>query len=352
MTTYYARANLNDLGDATGYSLTSGGPSAGVAPTNPADRLIFDQNSGPTRTITGVIPGTYNTIAVDMTNGNPMNFTQPLKLGGSSVLKGTVPGLILSGINQASGAAAYTLDASQCIVGTSGMTMSLAPVYWQLVGGSFTSLGPVTLPTGGSDTYQLAAQNMTLTCASISAAASPASFLMGLGGLTIVVTGSSGTVATLAASAVNASSYTLVLTDAGPNVKQVNLSAFPLNFTNNTGNAQGAGGVLFGTAGNATFSTFDAGKGAITTFQAGYVYTATNWILDGAGQYNQIKSSSPTVATLTKSGGGTVAANFCNFSYIAVSGSPVTNIRATNSKMVGCTGITLVPQTGRGLQFF
>jgi hypothetical protein len=355
MATYYARANLNDLNDATGYSLTSGGPSAGVRPSGSTELIIFDQNSGPTRTISGSCPGMYGS-PIDMSTGNPMNFTSSLTLTGSSTLKGTALGVTLSGINQSAGASPYSLDASQCLIGTGGLYMIYSPVYWSLIGGIFTTAGAITIPSSGSDQSVLYAQNMTLTCASIYAPYTPAKLSLGTGGTTIVITGAgaaSGTssVVTLGDNAVNSGGFTLVLTDTGPYIKPVDITvATPFNFTNNTGNGQGTGGVSF-IRGGSTFATFDAGKGAVTTFLSSYAYTAANWILDGAGQYNQIKSSSTTTATLTKSGGGTVAANFCSFSYLTVSGSPLTTIRATNSKMASCTGITLVGQTSRTMVF-
>jgi hypothetical protein len=352
MTTYYARANLNDLGDTTGYSLTSGGASAGAKPSSYLDNLIFDQNSGPTRTITGS-PGRGYIGGVDMTNSNPMNFTGLLSLRGNSVLKGTVYKVELNGNTTTDGTQiGYTLDASQCVVGNGGLTFGFTPANWTLRGGSFTTTGEVYV-YDSTDSVALFAQNMTMTCAAISVV-SHGTLYAGLGGLNLIVTGIQGSfTSAVTLNSVNGSIGSLTVTDTSSAIKTVSISGLTLAFANNTGNAQGTGGVQFGSNSNHTFTTFDAGKGATTIFPAGYSFTATNWILDGAGQYNTLKSTSTTLATLGKAGGGTIAANFCNFNYLGTVSSPATTVRATNSKSTGSSGgIVLVPQTGRGLQFF
>jgi hypothetical protein len=348
MTTYYARPNLNDLADTTGYSLTSGGPSAGAKPANYLDKLIFDQNSGPTRTITGSTGRGYIG-GVDMTNSNPMNFTGLLSLRGSSVLKGTVYKVELNGNTTTDGTQiGYTLDASQCVVGNGGLTFGFTPANWTLSGSSFTTTGEVYV-YDSTDSVALFAQNMTITCAAISVV-SHGTLYAGLGGLNLVVTGIQGSFSTaVTLNSVNGSIGSLIVTDTSSAIKTVNITGLTMAFVNNTGNAQGTGGVQFGSNSNHSFTTFDAGKGAITIFPATYTHTANNWIFDGAGQYNQIKSSTSSATYLMRAGNTTIAANFCSFTSISVS---ATTIRATNSKMVGCTNITLVPQTGRGLQFF
>jgi hypothetical protein len=354
MTTYYARANLNDLGDTTGYSLTSGGPSAGARPSTSSDNLIFDQNSGPTRTITGSTTGLYFGGLI-MSLGNPMNFTGTLNLLGNSVLKGTVYGLVLNGQTDSNGnVIAYHLDATQCVVGDGGVKSNYSPAYWVLDGSTFVTTGEIYL--NDSTSYvTLAAQNMTVTCGAITVT-DHGRLSAGTGGLNLVVTrtqGIFGAVVSMQAAVVNGSIGSLTVTDTSSAIKTVNITGLTMAFVNNTGNAQGTGGVQFGSSSNHTFTTFDAGKGATTLFIGGYSFTATNWILDGSGQYNTLKSTSTTLATLGKAGGGTIAANFCNFNYLGTVSSPATTVRATNSKSTGSSGgIVLVPQTGRGLQFF
>jgi hypothetical protein len=359
-TTYYARANLNDLGDATGYSLTSGGPSAGVKPAlYYNDIVIFDQNSGPSRSISGAWVNSGVQLQM-LASSNPMDFAGALYLTKDCIVKGTAAGIVLCGSGSAFNGASYNLDASQCVVGAQGLRMASGDSYWTIVG-NFTTTGGITLSGTSYDQDLFFTAGAIITCSAISVTGSGtnsyATLYTGYG-ITIVVTGAppnnGGNVCNI--SSMNGpGTTTVILTDKGPMAKSVlllNAAGVSWNFVNNTGNGQGTGGVQFNTT--HVFSTYDCGKGAVNNFGGGYSYTAANWIMDGAGQYNTIVGfviNNVTAASLIKSGGGTIAANFCSFSAINATGSPATAIRATNSKMTGSTGITLVGQTSRTMVF-
>jgi hypothetical protein len=348
MTVYFARPNLVDLGDATGYSLASGGPSANAKPTYAGDTVIFDANSGPRRTIGGY----FTAYAVQMLMSVSMDFTSQIHLTKDSTLMGSVQGVVLDIYNGNNTGTTYSLEASRCLIGDLGVRFG-GDGYWQIVG-NLTTTGQIYVAGSSYTQYLYFTDYANVTCGSISVTGAAGSSCIFTGyGINLIVTGapssSGGTVCGIAnVNAVNPNSLTL--TDKSAMVKGVLLSD-TWNFTNDTSTGQGTGGVQFN--GNTNFSTFNGGKGAVNIFTASATYTATNWIMDGSGQYNIIKSTSTTPATLAKSGGGTIAANFCNFNYINCSTSPATTIRATNSKLTGGgTGITLVGMTSRFMPFF
>jgi hypothetical protein len=350
MTILYARPNLVDLGDVTGYSLTSGGPSANKTPTNALDTLVFDSNSGPRRSIAGYLPG----YAVQLLMSVPMDIVGTVNLTKDSVLMGTVGGVTLQGYNGNSFDNIYHLDASQCVVGSQGLAMS-GDTYWQLQG-NFTTIGQIRIYGGTFDEYLYCTDGSTITCNTIFVTGSSPTTngtLFTGNGINLVVTGAdNGTSVTCNIANINApGQVSITFTDKSSTLKTTLLGSATWNFTNDTGNAQGTGGVQFN--GAVSFGTFNGGKGAINIFNAGSFYTATTWNLDGSGQYTVLKSTSTTPVQLGKPAGGTIAANFCNFNYINCATSPLTLIRATNSKLTGGgTGITLVGMTSRFMPFF
>lgn len=356
--TLYARANLGDMNDTTGWSTTSGGPSAGRAPSG-YEKLIFDQNSGPSRTITGVVTaGSRQISGLDMTNSNPMNFTGGFLIGGNSVLKGTFGPMQLWSAGGATKASPFTLDASQAVIAS---LTTYGDNYTTLTG-DLTVTGGINFTSSGYSDAYLTAQGHNITCSSFNCSGSgtdsSGTFYQAwfnLGGGTLTVTGSNastgGSVLTGGGGGFYSSGGgTIILTDTSNAVKNVNFLGGG-NFVNATGNGRGTGGVNFTMA--SSWGTFDGGKaGAVNTFRSDATYTATNWILDGSGTLITLKASGTTAAILAKSSAGTIPANFCNFSYIAAAASPATAIRATNSKMSNSTGVTLVGMTSRSMPFF
>jgi hypothetical protein len=353
--TMYARANLMDFNDKTGWSLTSGGPSANALPSG-YEGIVFDQNSGPSRTITGNVSlGVAYVSSFDMTNSAPMTFTaiQRIQSGGLSTLKGTFAG----GLQfwNGGGTDAHHLDASQAIVASYQGSGDSAVVLM----GDLVVTGGITL-SGSTFNQSLYANGYNITCAALSStgagtdsngASTKSYFSMSSGVLTLTGTGA---VLSIAANSGYLNGTTVVVTDQSDAVKTVSAPSISIGtLINNTGNGRGTGGInLY--SGPMTFGTFDAGKAmAVTAFNGGSAYSATNWILDGSGQLLTLKSNTTSAnAILIKNGGGTIAANFCNFSYITMGGSPATTARATNSKMNNSTGITLVGQTSRAMVFF
>jgi hypothetical protein len=352
MATYYARPNLMDLGDVTGWSLTSGGPSANAKPGDISlGTAIFDSNSGPRRTITGGFG-----YAAQVIMSVPMDFAATLKLMGDCILKGTAKGVQLTGYGgNDNNSNIYTLDASQCVIGSSGLDMWSIECYWKLVG-NLTTTGQISIIDTTDKHYLYSTPGSTITCSYIILSGTdgsgvPMVVLFTGGSLNLVLTGAANS------NLPNVNSpgtITVTVTDQSATVKTLSLAAgTSWSIINNTGNGQGTGGLQLG-GGATSFGTFDCGKNAaVTIFPTGVTYAATSWIMDGSGQHNLIKSITTTPATLAKTGGGTIAANFCNFNYINAATSPATAIRATNSKLTGGgTGITLVAQTSRFMPFF
>jgi hypothetical protein len=343
----YVRPNLVDFGDSTGYSLTSGGPSANRLPSFASDTVVFDSNSGPRRTISGTLPIVQLLMTVSMDLVNVVQLTK------DSYLWGSVPGVILSGVyNDNSFSNVFELGAGQCTIGSQGLKFD-GDGYWR-ISGPLTTTGRLAVDAGSGTQYLYCSDGFSITCGSISVTGGSGVLFVGTS-LNLTVTGapssSGGNVCNI--QHINGTSTnTIAITDKSALVKGIVLADGAWSVTNNTGNGQGTGGIQLNS--NPTFGIFDCGKNAaVTTFVGGNQVVATNWIMDGSGQYSIVKSSSTTPVTLAKSGGGTIAANFCNFNYINAATSPATAIRATNSKLTGGgTGITLVGMTSRFMPFF
>jgi hypothetical protein len=336
MTTYYARPNLTGFGQSDGWSLTSGGPSAGVVLPNAAD-AVFDINSGPSRSIVAAQCRSIKTLGA-----SPMTFTGSLVLNAAATsdLTGT---LSIETI-------ALTGSATLIAPGVSIGQVQLSSNGVLVAGSDLTIVGKIWCLNATGTGLAMGSYNITADALDWSYATT---ISLGTGTLTLT-----GTVPWQVNSnpVINNSAYTIKLANKSSAVKSFDPGGRTYaSFWNDTAvpGSPTLGGVQFTTA--VTFTgNYRASSGTVNLFAPSVNTTAGSFTLDGGGIPITVKSSSGGArATLVKTGGGPVDVNYCTIKDILGSGTFGAMWRALNSTDGGNNlNWTFVPNNSRLLMFF
>ena len=338
-----------DFEDASGWSLSSGGPSMGksLSRNNTYDYdVIFDANSGPSRTITGRLQVT----SIDMSGSKPMVFegmpsafvADCLAVSESSTINGTV-----QAVRVIRGTSAQTLKTLKLVAGTVLDRLSVAGI-WQLASPLVVTT-ELTIQNAQLTDTTFYARGFPVSCGSFHFASNHESYLcrVYLEGANLEVLKSVGVTAPAvlhmntnvsggngAGMVFDHGGGSIFVRDKTAAIKVINARGFNFgNFVNDT-----EGGLEWASIGSGvtfSFVSYDAGKNTVNRFPQAHYFTAATWIMDGAGQYTtiQMTTTTGTRPIITKSGGGQITANYCKFQNISVQTG--TNIKALNSVDLG-----------------
>lgn len=342
MTTFYALPSLTSFNQTAGWSLSSGGAPAGAAPGQISDDVVFDINSGPARSIVGGDCRSITTVGA-----NAMTFTQ-LNVLNTANLTGTARvDALYPSVNP------LTVIAPGVSIGR----MSVGGSYASYVLGSDIVLtedlviGGDLQPCFTTNGYSVTARNIAISGTGSSS--------WGISQVTITGHSSGSALSIIGSHAFSGFSATWRFTDKTATRKTFNHGG--RNFGtiwNDTCYAPSPGHASLGglsITGTTLCTTFRAEPGTTTVFQAtADLFSASNYLVDGAGVPTRICSSSGGVrATLVKVGGGVVGFNYCTIKDI---GGGLTNgatWRALNSVDGGNNlNWTFVPNNSRLLMFF
>lgn len=358
MPTLYALPTLTNWNAAstTGWSSSSGGPSAGLSPTADYD-VVFDVNSGPARTITTT--GTPQCRSITSVGANNLTLT-----GGVSVYHSLNATINFSGFSSSSTVALGLYPASgfsNFSANITGGNVTFTSLSNQSSNSDLTFLsdfkcnGPFTgaLSTLNSNGFNLTFSAFLITQAYNLALSNSTITLTGSGSLWTVVPFQS-TLTNTTFKITDTSSSTKILkmveADTGSGGGLINVNNKP-NLTIETG--LGSGAVILQQPGSWSyyFTNVFCKFGSTLSLPAGKVVTIDNLTADGTGGMITLNSStSGTAATLAKSGGGTVGVNYCNIKDITA--SPAATFTARNSKNISNnTGWTFIPPNDRFFQF-
>jgi hypothetical protein len=342
---------MQNMQDPSGWSFTSGGPSAGIIVSQYGDsdhHCIFDQNSGPAR----VISGSLSVRSVDMTNSAFMDFStlSSFNISRASVLRAKFKDMYLWWYSQDT-QVTKPIDMRGCeVIGVINIGAS-----WELaaplnISGVIKILGSTAVEAF------LYARGNKVTCAALQLAGGGSNYRANFyaGGGELELTGAradwgGGTNIQYAILAIptacnfHMQGGTLRVSNKDANVNKVLSGAIDSALSNtNLGNFinDTTGGVEWvgGANGYVTnFVSYDAGKGTLNRFALNNYYYAGAWILDGAGQYTTLQTANyvagATKAQIMKTGGGQIVANYCKFQNLTLSTG--TSIKALNSVDLG-----------------
>jgi len=383
MTTYYRRSGVTNWSDTTGWSLTSGGASAGVAPTA-ADDVIFDANSG-NCTITGATGTPDLCRSIDCTGYTGTithNANAFLNIGDASggSLK-FVSGMTYTRLNISNSTIRFNSSATGLSIDTAGKTMAnltfIGTGTYVITGtiscGPFNVTGASNITFGGHVTYngqstwsagtinsngynftgsgQVNFSGATVTVVDISNNNTPITHTLG----TVTVTGNvscnrvliSGT----GVKVLNMGSGTWTMTQSGSGGLGWDVNALTTNLTlnaqtstilfNDTGTnnktIRGGGYTYYnvqfnGAASNGTWTFLDGNTFnsiilaplsniRFTNSTTTTVAVAPTWTGTSGNLITVASDSGSVNATLSYSGGGTVSCDYLNLTRITATGS-------------------------------
>lgn len=334
MTTYYARSTLVNMSDTTGWSLTSGGPSAGVTPGFGSD-LVFDANSGAARSIAASL----NARSFTTVGAAAMAFT------------GTIDAY--EGINLTGTASVSQLNTGTGLVIAPGVAIDLLLAGRAgTVAGSNLTAKAFRLGSSAGDTFDSSSFDMTF--GDVYAATTSTILYMGTGTWTLTGEGAAFYGGAPRPDVWNVTSNVQVY--ASGTIKFVSAIAAQLTFNgktrnfNNVWNATSGNGMRF-TGTDDTFANFRIEPGSLTEILAGKTVKAASFTLDGMGVMTTLRGSSAS-GYLESTSATLVSANYCNLQNLAGVGA-IATYRALNSVNLGnVSNFTFVPNNSRFLQFF
>lgn len=335
MTTMYAIPALVtwDSSTAGGWSNSSGGASNGTWPTS-SDPVVFDANSGASRTITVT---SANCGGITTVGANAMTFASGGVIAyGNIDLTGTV-----SSAGITSQGASATIKAPGVPLGFlhvhgAGVSMLLSDI---------TTPSSTTLAFSGSlnmNGFSLTGGAFQLSSSCTLTIGTGTFTLSGGGGGNVCNVGSGETVS-------NATGGLIKFTDTTSSTKTF------IGAGKTFGNveiATGGNSGVFAITGANTFSTLTIGPGAVVTLPVSTTNTVSSLVANGTGGLITLRSSSAgTAATLAKSGGGTSYVDYCSIKDITA--SPSSTFFARSSVNVsGNTNWTFILDDSNFLSFF
>lgn len=329
--TFPAAKTVYRVGGSPSWEVTNSWATASGGTGNDAnfplaqDTAIYDNNSPSSVGFMGYLVKTFDctprTTAMSITSANSLVVYKDFKLRPSTSSSSSI-GLRFRG----TGAKTFlcngnTLSFGFDMQGTGALTLS----------DNFISTGSVTVTRG-----TLNANNFNVTCWNVDTNNSNTrTILMGSG--TWTLSGSSGTLwnsATTSGLVVTTGTSTILLTGTGTSSRTFSGG---LGVVYNNLTIGGASGVFALNVNNgSTFNSIASSKtGAFSIlFAAGTTTTVTNWAVSGtSGNVVTIGSQTASNHTLTKSGGGTVSAEYLSISRSTA--TPATTWYATSSTDAG-----------------
>lgn len=333
MATYYARSSLIAMGDTTGWSLTSGGASAGVVPPGSSD-IVFDANSGVSRSVSGSLTNMRDFTTV---GAAAMTFTGTIDCSRNINLTGTASAYQ---VNMGTG----TISAPGVVIGTlyGGIGRTT------MVAGSDLNAKELTL-SWATNSFDSSAYRMTFG----SVKTTDVNISLTLGSGVWILTGEGKAADT--PNVWNVTSGGFGLNQGTSTIKLSSVIAAQLTFDglgrtyNNVWAASSGAGARFTGTGD-TFENFRIEPGSLTEIAAGKTVKASSFTLDGMGVMTTLRGGggAATLEALTSS---TVYANYCNIQNLYASG--LAAFRALNSvNQGGNLSWEFVPNNSRFLQFF
>jgi hypothetical protein len=353
MATMYALPALTTWAVAGGWSNTSGGASNGAFPSSTTD-VVFDANSGPSRTISA----SGSCASITTAGANPMTFTGTLNASGTSIdLTGTVSvaGISIQNGIGTSPAGNATLKAQGVVFASMTVSCSLSLLSDLNVSTTFTladvlDAGSTSIPynftdnghnitvpafvkgNGGNGGGQIGFSGVwTLT-----GAATPFG-LFSMGNSSFVV--STGTLKFSNSSSTAKSSYL-------PSSNSINVVI----------EATGSGGISLSLNGSTVLSSFKVQAGCTVKFGtstgSSFTLTAGSFAFNGAfGSPITLTASTTVQIGLIMTGGGKTYLDVCNYSWLNC--SPANSFVARASTDGGNnTGITTYKAKPNLLAFF
>lgn len=344
MATMYAIPALTSWNTAGGWSATSGGASNGTYPAS-GDTVIFDANSGPSRTIT--LPVNSYAANMNTTGAAAMTFSGTLTVfcsyGGTINLTGStsITSINATGITSSNTTIMY-INAPNVTIGSLVLNGCVS------FSSSITITGVITMNSLGDSTngyypYTLSGNGANVTCGSlysavVASASATVDFGYGTWTFTGAVMNSNYVLYLSSVSVVNGSSTVKFSYGAGVTTTPNIFSNFPSNtnvWVANTGTVAAYFNFAF------TCYSFRVDPGCTVKFATSGSYTATSWQITGTPAFPITLSSTTagTQGTLAKAGGGTAYFDYCSLKDL--NGSPAGSIVARGSTNAGnVTNIT------------
>jgi len=319
MATLYALPSLATWTSTTGWSSTSGGASAGRSPTS-TDDVVFDANSGPSRSI-NTSGGFCNNVST--VGANPMTFTSTggwLQIFGS--LADFTGSVSVASIRLRNGLTASSTGSASL----KGQNVSFGTIY---VSCSLTILSTLIVTTGlnfedVTDTssngipYNFTTNGFNITAPAV-VKSNVGGGVMFVDNTTMTLTGPSyvsslfspggstitgGSSLTLKAQVAALTSDATITVPANATVEIV---------------STGTGGyyvVLYATFSSVALNSLTVQGGCRVKFQQGFTFTANNFAFNGTFSSPIVITSTDasTRASLVKSGGSTVYVDVCTYS--------------------------------------
>ncbi len=322
---------------AGNWSSTSGGASNGSYPQG-TDDVVFDANSGPSRTIT--ISGTPQIKSLTTVGANAMTFgTTQLSVFGSVNLTGTTSFAYLF---CGSASTDYSVTFGNCTIGT----LYIDCGSWTAsLGSNVTLTTQLTVNAGtfNGNTYNITTPQIILQGGTLNMSSS----------LWTVTGSGNNTFSNNGGCTIVPGTSTLKFTYSGSSDIEFYSSA--KTYGNLWVARSGSGSFKFNllaTNNGNTFANIKISAGSNVILPANATTTASSFTIDGTGAViNLISGSTGTAATLAKSGGGTVYVDYCSIKDITA--SPSSTFYARNSTNVsGNTNWTFIPGNSKFMTFF